>query len=420
MKTIRNTKKFTAVLLSILVLFSAFMPCVSAEGSWIDESKLFTDRQITSTSTYKVVGGLTERHVVLNNAAKSNQIKGYVMEVDITDPDISVMASYNDGTTDTWAMSTVKSQAEIVESKGYNVIGAVNGGGFNTSTGEPSGVLVMNGNIAHSGGHQPFFAILNDGTAVIRPAGSRTDDVKEAVCGMETLIVNGNVVDLSWDTSIHPRTAVGIRADGSLVFFVADGRQQPASCGMSYTDLAYTMLALGSVNAMALDGGGSSIMLTQREGTDNLDVRNVPSYAGIERPVATSLLICTAAQPTNEYDHVAFSVDKIFVAPYTPASFSVIGVDKYGFEAGMPEDGYLELADKSFGSITGTTFMSGSKTGKTTINYIVDGEVVASLPVEVSGEADNLITAAIKRIMQAFANIFNLMQTLIEKLDERI
>ena len=421
MKAIHNTRRFTAVFLSILVLLSAFMPCVSAEeGSWIDESKLYTDRQITSTSTYKLVGGLTERHVVFNNAKKNNQIKGYVMEVDINDPDISVIAGYNDGTTDEWKMSTVKSQTQHVEAKGINVVGAVNGGGFNTSTGEPAGVFAMNGSVVHTGGYQPFFAILKDGTPVVRSAGERTDDVKEAVAGMAILVVNGNIVDHTADTALHPRTAVGIKADGSLVFFVADGRQQPASVGMTYTDLAHTMLALGSVNAMALDGGGSSIMLTQREGTDTLGVRNVPSYAGIERPVATSLMICTEAKPTNEYDHVAFSVDKIFVAPLTPASFSVIGVDKYGYEAGMPADGYLELADKSLGSISGTTFMSSSKTGKTTINYIIDGEVAASLPVEVSNDADNLITAAIKRIMQAFANIFNLIQTFFEKMNERL
>ncbi len=420
MKTIHNAKRFTAVLLSILVLFSAFMPCVSADNSWIDESKLYTDREITSTNTYKLVGGLTERHVVLNNAKKNNQIKGYAMEVDINDPNISVIAGYNNGSTATWKTSTVKSQAQYFESKGLNVVGAVNGGGFNTSTGEPAGVFVMNGSVEHSGGYQPFFAILKDGTAVVRSAGERTDDVKEAVSGMEILVVNGNIVDHTADKALHPRTAVGIKADGSLVFFVADGRQQPASLGMTYTDLAHTMVALGAVNAMALDGGGSSIMLTQREGTNDLGVRNVPSYAGIERPVATSLLICTEAKPTNEYDHVAFSVDKIFVAPFTPASFSVIGVDKYGYQAGMPEDGYLELADSSLGSISGSTFMSSAKTGKTTINYIVDGEVAASLPVEVSNEADNLITAAIKKILQAFANIFNLMQTFFEKMDERI
>lgn len=419
-KLLFGGKKLVAVFLSVLMLATALMPAVFAADSWIDESLLYTDRQITSDNTYGLVGGVTERHVTFNNAKKNNQIKGYIMEVDLNNPDISVIASYNDGDMDGWKATTVKSQSKVWESKGYNVIGAVNGGPFNTSTGEPRGVLVMNGVVGHTGSSYPFFAILNDGRAVIRPHTGRTDDVKEAVAGMTILVTDGKAVDHSGDPAIHPRTAVGIKEDGSLVFFVADGRQQPESCGMTYSELAATMLALGSYNAMALDGGGSSIMLTQREATENLEVRSTPSYASIERPVATSLQICTKATPSDKFDHVAFSTDKIFCAPLTPTSFSVSGVDKNGFKTSIPAGGYLELADDSFGSISGTTFMPGVKTGKSTINYVIDGDVVATLPVEVSNEADNLITSFFKEIFQAFMNIFNLLQTLIEKLSEKL
>lgn len=420
MKKVLFGKKFVAVLMTVLMLATALMPAVSAIGAWIDETLLMKDRYVTSDNTYGLVGGVTERHVVLNNAKKNNQIKGYLMEVDINNPDISVIAGYNDGDMDGWKATTVKSQAAVLESKGYNVVGSVNGGPFNTSTGEPAGVLVMNGVQGHSGSSYPFFAILKDGTAVIRSAGETTADVKEAVAGMTILMKDGQIIDHTADTATHPRTAVGIKADGSLVFFVADGRQKPESLGMTYTDLAHTMYALGSVNAMALDGGGSSIMLTQREATDDLVVRSTPSYASIERPVATSLHICTTAQPSGVYDHVAFTIDKLFCAPLTPTSFGVAGVDVNGFKTGMPEGGYLELADDSFGSIEGTTFMPGMKTGKTAINYVIDGEVVATLPVEVSNDADNLIEKFFKEIFQAFMNIFNLMQTLVEKLGERL
>ncbi len=418
MKKVLFGKKFVAVLMTILMLATALMPAVSAE--WIDETLLMKDRYVTSDNSYGLVGGVTERHVVLNNAKKNNQIKGYMMEVDINNPDISVIAGYNDGDMEGWKATTVKSQAAVLESKGYNVVGSVNGGPFNTSTGEPAGVLVMNGVQGHSGGSYPFFAILKDGTAVIRSAGATTADVKEAVAGMTILIIDGEMVDHSADTATHPRTAVGIKADGSLVFFVADGRQKPETLGMTYTDLAHTMLAFGCVNAMALDGGGSSIMLTQREATDDLVVRSSPSYAKIERPVATSFHICTTAKPSGVYDHVAFTVDKIFCAPLTPTSFGVSGVDVNGFKTAMPEGGYLELADDSFGSIEGTTFLPAMKTGKTAINYVIDGEVVATIPVEVSNDADNLIEKFFKEIYQAFMNIFNLMQTLVEKLGERL
>lgn len=411
-----SVKRSVAVLLCMLMLATSVLPCAYASDSWIDESMLYEDRQITSDNEYNLVGGVTERLVVFNNAANSNQIRGFVLEVDINDPNTSVIASYNDGDTDGWARTTVRAQAEVCEGKlGYNVVAAVNGGGFNTETGEPVGALVMNSVIGHGTDYRPFFAILNDGTPVIRPSGGRLDDVKEAVSGMEILVVNG-VYTGADDGILAPRTAVGIRADGSLVFFMADGRQQPESCGMGYAELAQTMIALGSVNAMALDGGGSTTVLTQREATDELELRNKPSY-GVERTVATSLMICTSAEPTGEFDHVAFSVDKIFCAPLTPVSFTVSGVDKYGFKTDLPAGGYPELEDSSLGSISGNTFIPGAKTGTTNLNYVINGEIAATVPVEVSNEADDFITAFFKRIYQAFANIFNLIQTFFEKVE---
>lgn len=55
-----------------------------------------------------------------------------------------------------------------------------------------------------------------------------------------------------------PRTAVGIRADGSAVLFVCDGRNSGGSAGLSLDELARILKGLGCTDAMNLDGGGSS------------------------------------------------------------------------------------------------------------------------------------------------------------------
>ncbi len=418
MKFTMKFRKSVSVLLCVLMLCTIFAPCVSA-AEWIDEDNLYTDRMITAESMYHLVGGVTERQVTFNNAAKSNQIKGFALEVDINDPNTFIKAMYNDGDLDEYKRTTVADQAAFAESRfGYNVVAAVNGGRYNTTTGEPAGAFAMNGTVHQGSWGYPYFAILKDGTPVVRYGDVPMDDVAEAVSGMEMLLVNGQFTGAD-DANVHPRTAVGIRADGSLVFFVADGRQQPETCGMVYAELAQTMKALGAVNAMALDGGGSSTILTQRESSDTLTLRNKPSY-GFERTVGTALMICTTAEPTGEFDHVSFSVDKIFCAPNTPVSFDVYGADKYGFKTDMPAGGYLELEDDSFGRLSGKTFYSSSKTGTTNINYIVDGEVVATLTVEVSSEADDLITQAFKSFSQAIANIFNLIRTFFEKIAEKM
>ncbi len=81
-----------------------------------------------------------------------------------------------------------------------------------------------------------------------------------------------------------PRTAVGQRADGGIVFVTTDGRQPGLSVGMTNFELARTLVRFGAVRGMALDGGGSSTMAF--EGT----VLNSPSD-GRERAVSTALML---------------------------------------------------------------------------------------------------------------------------------
>ena len=68
-----------------------------------------------------------------------------------------------------------------------------------------------------------------------------------------------------------PRTAVGQRADGGVVFLTTDGRQPGFSVGMTNFELAQALVRYGAVRGMGLDGGGSSTLAF--EGT----VLNSPS-----------------------------------------------------------------------------------------------------------------------------------------------
>jgi len=83
----------------------------------------------------------------------------------------------------------------------------------------------------------------------------------------------------------HPRTAVGIRADGSVLLVTVDGRQSKTSVGMSIPELAALMAELGCVEAVNLDGGGSTTMAVRGR------VVNSPSDPAGERPVSDALLV---------------------------------------------------------------------------------------------------------------------------------
>ena len=89
-----------------------------------------------------------------------------------------------------------------------------------------------------------------------------------------------------------PRTAIGLDRSGThLILFVADGRQPLYSQGATLHEMAQLMIYYGAVNAMNLDGGGSST-LVMRNSLGMVEVVNSPIQTGIpgrERPVGNHL-----------------------------------------------------------------------------------------------------------------------------------
>lgn len=80
-----------------------------------------------------------------------------------------------------------------------------------------------------------------------------------------------------------PRTALGVTRDGSILLVVVDGRQA-TSAGLTLLEMALFMQELGAVDALNLDGGGSSEMVIYDK------VINRPSD-GHERPVGDALAV---------------------------------------------------------------------------------------------------------------------------------
>ena len=82
----------------------------------------------------------------------------------------------------------------------------------------------------------------------------------------------------------NPRTIAGVDARGRTILATADGRST-GSLGLSITETGDVARALGMVDGMNLDGGGSTTMVIDG------DVINQPSDATGERPVGDALLI---------------------------------------------------------------------------------------------------------------------------------
>lgn len=116
------------------------------------------------------------------------------------------------------------------------------------------------------------------------------EEVTEAVSGLHSLIAEGAPNPyLPWDGRA-PRTAVGVRADGSVVFYAVDGRQNGHSVGATYTELAQRMIELGCVSAIALDGGGSTTFGATWPDSEGFETINRPSD-GKARAVSVCLFL---------------------------------------------------------------------------------------------------------------------------------
>ncbi|MCA2998334.1 MAG: phosphodiester glycosidase family protein [Rhodocyclaceae bacterium] len=136
--------------------------------------------------------------------------------------------------------------------------------------------------------------IGDDGNVSIR------DDVTEippgtryAVSGNALVLKAGLPTSADVNGTRHPRSVVGVSADGKTLWLVAvDGRQE-SSRGASMKELGEFMRKLGAYHALNLDGGGSTAMVIKDLRTGSFGVANSTSEMStegfpvrMERPVA--------------------------------------------------------------------------------------------------------------------------------------
>lgn len=196
--------------------------------------------------------------------------------------------------------TTLKAMKDAAEA-GYEVYGGVNADFFRIDSDySPQGLCVRNGKLLNGTGDRPWFGIMKDGTPAIGSASDYNGNdskyktgLAEAVGGRQIIVKNGYIYDIagtdSFGTIRHPRTAVGIDADGNVILMVVDGRQPSLSNGASLGDLASLMIDVGAVDALNLDGGGSSTFITSSTPGQYV-TRNSPSDKSM-RMVYNSLIV---------------------------------------------------------------------------------------------------------------------------------
>lgn len=165
----------------------------------------------------------------------------------------------------------------------HNAVAGINAGGFkddngNGSGGQIIGIAIGNGKVLSEPGFSHDEPMLVGGFTKSGQfiTGSYSINrllkmgVTEAVSfGPQLIVDHEDVVTSSVDNAYGwaPRTAIGQTDDGTVVMIITDGRfyHDKTHRGASMEDLAKLFLQYHVVNAIAMDGGGSTTMISNGE-----------------------------------------------------------------------------------------------------------------------------------------------------------
>ncbi len=153
-------------------------------------------------------------------------------------------------------------------------------------------------------------------------------DVTFAVAGSHLLLKDGQFVDTP-NTERTARTLIGIKPDGNVVFYTIDGKMSDFSVGATQKQAATIMRDLGCVDAINLDGGGSTTFAMRYLGTNT--VKMINRSASSARAVANSAILVNTAP---------YSFPTKLILASAPTKLLTGYSHKYGIVGGI-DDNYL-------------------------------------------------------------------------------
>ena len=197
----------------------------------------------------------------------------------------------------------------------------------------------------------------------------------------DIMISNGAVTDSSgWvyaKDGRQPRTAMGVKADGTVLFYAVDGRQSGYSVGLSQINLADELLRQGCVTAVNLDGGGTYMLLVTNEKGNGVPQRLAPEQTGQVALIGSTLSLPKATAIDSGLNPVSSSL-----ATLTYSSLNGLG------------------------TISGSSYTAGWNPGTDTVRFSSNGlegtaqihlvNALSSLKISRSGSSSALSSLRVK------------------------
>ena len=234
-------------------------------------------------------------------------------------------------------------------------------------------------------------------TVTVSAANEAWNDVQYAVGALYSLVQDGAVVS-GLPSGVNPRTAVGVTADGTVVFYTIDGRQSGYSIGATLTQVAERMVELGCVTALSLDGGGSTALVATQPDSTTASLVNKPS-GGSERAVTNHLFLVADSRPSNSVGHVYLESESTRVLPNAQVKLTATALDTNYIPMSSQDvtlradrgtiDGNVLTAPES-GTVTVTARAGGAST-ELEIEVVTQPD---SISVQQNGKAVSAITVS--------------------------
>lgn len=246
---------------------------VSAAESEEDEIPVDQASATTTATTYSSDTAQIEIEA-LSSGSGSDALAWYVARISTSDPRV-VRAGFAQ---DSAGQNITETPSEIAAD--HDAVLAINGDYYGF---RDTGIVIRNGVIYRDRGARDALVFYTDGRVEIVDETSTSADELLAdgawnVLSFGPAVVRDGVVpdgvdEVEIDTNPgnhsiqghQPRTAVGVRENGDLVFMVVDGRAEGYSTGVTLPALGQMLLDEDCVVGYNLDGGGSSTMVFQGE-----------------------------------------------------------------------------------------------------------------------------------------------------------
>ncbi len=174
----------------------------------------------------------------------------------------------------------------------------------------------------------------------------------------------------------HPRTAIGFNADSTRLYFVVVDGRHLTSTGVTLREMMGIFEALGAVNAVNLDGGGSSCMVV------NDEVINHPSDGSV-RAVGNGCLLVSIAPEDESIGIINYEPRCYNLSISATTRFGVWGYNQYGVLKTRDLQGCTFSCDPWVGSFDEQGYFHAVSTPASGNLYVTYNGITASQSVTI-------------------------------------